>query len=360
MGGTKISKHFLATSPALKSCSSITIRLPWRGKKERLLSSRSERASTTSLSILEGQLVWKGSREKELNGHKGRINAMQVSPDGRYIATASEDRTVRISSPYEDINWVIQGSKRGVTNIEFSQDGSRLYLADREGQLRIFRLDDLHTFALSVEPGSKRHEYVISDALWDDGDGLARAILRRHLGFIRTIALTATGNLLARTYDDSTTEWDSAHRMLGTRVKERQDSSLEDMEASSKTKKPAMDDTQTLLAEENERGYREGRRLNQSNQWGDTTDNVNLKLNALPAPKEDKKNSKGRLVPTVLGSSSSMVNPTKFFYGKLFSLISPQPSSILRTAIFIGTIMGRSILRNTCAFRRKENLQHFR
>jgi WD40 repeat protein len=243
---------------------------------------------------LDGQLVWRIGREVTLTGHSARINMIAVSPNQRYVATASEDRTVRLWSPYEYDARTVKGSRRGVDDIEFSSDSTRLYMSDRDGQLQMFRIDDPHAFVMPVEPESKRRESAISDSSWDEGGGLTRAILREHLGLIRRIASTNRGTLLAKTYDHRTTEWDSDYKLITSTVGEKLASV--DIE-SADTKKPDWEDTRKVLTEEDEKGRQEGRRVNVDNRWGSSVDNIRLQLEALPMPKENGSKRLGRFSP---------------------------------------------------------------
>lgn len=71
-----------------------------------------------------------------LIGHTGQYRSMQFSPNGMYIATASDDKTIRIWNTYTGENiQTINNHLHSVRNLLFSKDGTLLYSAGADGNV---------------------------------------------------------------------------------------------------------------------------------------------------------------------------------------------------------------------------------
>lgn len=80
-----------------------------------------------------------GERVRELTDHRAHIPDLAVSPDGRWLASASADQTIRL---WDTITWdclpPLRGHEDEVCCLTFTADGKRLLTGDKDGSVRIW------------------------------------------------------------------------------------------------------------------------------------------------------------------------------------------------------------------------------
>jgi WD40 repeat protein len=131
--------------------------------------------------------LWDAATRREravLRGHAGEVACLAFSPDGRFLATGSADRLVKIWDP-----WVarerqtLRGHAQRVSAVAFSPDGRTLATGGADRLVK----------------------------LWDVATGREQAALDRHATRVRALAFSPDGRTLASASEDRTAKlWDVA------------------------------------------------------------------------------------------------------------------------------------------------------
>jgi cytochrome c len=78
--------------------------------------------------------------DQVLDGHRGPIVSLAVSPDGTKLASASWDHTVRVWSPADGSQRVLEGHTQNVNGVAFTPDERSLVSVGYDHELRIWPL----------------------------------------------------------------------------------------------------------------------------------------------------------------------------------------------------------------------------
>jgi small GTP-binding protein len=161
-----------------------------------------------------------------LRGHMDRIGRIAWSPDGAYIASPSEDKTIRIwDAASGACVRTLQDHNGGVNSVAWSPDGQCLASASNDKAIHLWNAASgnyLQTLkghseyinSVAWSPDGQRLASASADEtirLWDAASGNYLQTLRGHSGTVKSVAWSPDGKRLASASHDGTIcLWDAA------------------------------------------------------------------------------------------------------------------------------------------------------
>ena len=175
----------------------------------------------TTPGLTDLDVKWPSLTELE---HPGRIMSVTFSPNGGYLASASDDKLIRIWNVDNAMtSRVFNGHTNLVTSIAFSPDSRYLASASDDKSVRIWDVDtgmtsrilNGHTDSVASVAFSPDSRYVASASwdesvrIWDMDTGMTSRVLNGHTGWVTSVAFSPDSHYLASaSYDKSVRIWD--------------------------------------------------------------------------------------------------------------------------------------------------------
>ena len=168
------------------------------------------RDKTVKLWNHDGQLL------KTLKGHTGEIWGVAFSPDGKTIASASEDKTVKLWNHDGQLLKTLKGHTGEVISVTFSPDGQAIASSSRDKTVKLWSRDgqllktlkghESDVIGISFSPDGHLLASASRDKtirLWNRDGGLIR-VLQGHSRDVNSVSFSPDSKTLASSSTDKT------------------------------------------------------------------------------------------------------------------------------------------------------------
>jgi WD40 repeat protein len=183
---------------------------------------------TEGIKVQDGRLLSWPAPPLEWIGHEGCVNCTGYSPNGCYIITGSDDKTIRIwdAETGSAVGKPLEGHTSGVLSVAYSPDGRHIISGSYDNTIRIWDAETGSTvgkplvghtswvFSVAYSPDG-RHitsgSYDNTIRIWDAEIGSAVGKpLEGHTSWVSSVAYSPDGrHIISGSYDNTTRIWDA-------------------------------------------------------------------------------------------------------------------------------------------------------
>ena len=162
--------------------------------------------------------LWKldGTELKTLEGHDGSVFALNFSPSGKLIASASADNTIKLWKLDGSLLKTLSGHTNQVYSVAFSPDGKLIASGSEDKTIKLWKLDgslvktlsghEDEVYALAFSPDGKLIASGSADKtikIWKLDGSLVKT-LSGHEDEVRAVVFRPDGKLIASGSEDNT------------------------------------------------------------------------------------------------------------------------------------------------------------
>ncbi|MDJ0846013.1 AAA-like domain-containing protein [Crocosphaera sp.] len=184
--------------------------------------------ATSPILALE-QILNRIQEKNKLIGHQDAVNSVTLSRDGRWIATASNDGTVRLWNQQGQQKALLTGHESNIYGVAFSPDSQTLATAGQDNTARVWNLEgkqlavlkghDASVYSVTFSQDGQRLATTSRDntaRIWDKRGNPLR-VLRGHTKSVDDVAFSPDGQHIATASRDGTAKlWDNKGNLIKT------------------------------------------------------------------------------------------------------------------------------------------------
>jgi WD40 repeat protein len=164
-------------------------------------------------------------RLRILGRHEASVRCVACSPDGQYVVSSSDDRTVRVwDAKTGKQEHIMRGHEGIVTSAEFSPNGQMIVSGSADCTVRVWssatgmqqRVMNGHDKGVRLCTFSPDNRYIVSGSsdytlrLWDVTTGIQQCVMNGHAGRVNSVTFSRDGKLVVSSSNDYTIRiWDT-------------------------------------------------------------------------------------------------------------------------------------------------------